>query len=699
MQPVLGDVIATGGMGSVHRATFDGRCVAVKVLDPDHAREPAFVRAFRTEVRAMATLHHPNIVGVIDLGRFTDGAFAHCPYVVMECADANLVASCGQLSWATVRQRLLAVLAALGHAHARGITHRDLKPANVLVFGDDVKLGDFGLARAFEAVTLGRREQPAGTPGYMPAEQRHGRWRDLGPWTDLYALGKLALDLVATPAGTSIEVPVGFEGWVSRCRQLDPRDRYRRAADAAAGLAALKEPDQVLTDLAGLGPSVDSTLARTQPYFSDEDVLQPALPAPLPLPRLSLPAVPPRVSWPAPARSLGLALLHATLPSGLGDVAVQLWEHAQDAASGKPVVVQLVGDAREVSAAAMWVCHQLHETGMGAVNLATHDAYRSPSTGLAGCVARELRCLDLETRQAHERVLASPHAAAVEALMASMRPVCSGQLNPLPREERFQAVESFFLRDGEGRLPLLWVDNGDAADEVLDFLRWRGERPGGFLALVTCSHPIAGISNTLVLPTRDSEARRRWMSRALVLPPDTDVAWLAERSGGDPVAARLLVEEGVDDVTTAWHQRVDRLLEASELRLPLVAAAVLGQGVEQARWRDLLRRARLPFDDAVLERATELGIAVPVGLGGDTWRFASVAVRDHILAVAEDDQRAFHRAAWRSHRVEPATALVRAHHARAAGYAGEARQILLSALEPARAADPWMLAAVEAALQ
>ena len=275
----LGECIGEGGMGKVYRATHrrTGLVVAVKFahqITTDRER-----RHFHQEVQAHAGLVHPGVVYLFDYGEVDPGlaaadvgAFnAHSPYVVMELADGGSVRDIMPASsWLEVRSILLAVLDALAFAHARGVVHRDLKPENWLVFGDgspgldgdqSIKLADFGLAHAFGAQPNSSREtleQISGTPYYMAPEQIEGRWRSFGPWTDLYALGCVAWEMIcghppyggATPFAIAFkhlsdpfpaldplfEIPPGVEGWLRRAMATDQSARFQRAADAAWAL-------------------------------------------------------------------------------------------------------------------------------------------------------------------------------------------------------------------------------------------------------------------------------------------------------------------------------------------------------------------------------------------------------------------------------------------------------------------------------
>ena len=268
---VLEAPLGRGGMGEVWRARHadQGVAVAIKVLTGERAREERFRRAFRAEVRAAAGLAHPNITRVLDYGEVPPGQpepFAPgSPFLVLELVDGGaLRGRCGRLSWQAIGWVLLALLDALSHAHARGVVHRDLKPENVLLSRRlaTVKLTDFGLACPVEAPVDGRvHGRFAGTPGYMAPEQVEGRWRDHGPWTDLYGLGCLAFTLATgsppfTGAGlldvlnghlhrpvpplvSRVTLPAGFEGWVLSLLEKDPGRRVQRAPDAAEALHAL----------------------------------------------------------------------------------------------------------------------------------------------------------------------------------------------------------------------------------------------------------------------------------------------------------------------------------------------------------------------------------------------------------------------------------------------------------------------------
>ena len=270
--------IDQGGMGEVWRAVHleQNVPVAVKVIHGRVAKDANYVEDFRNEMRAIAGLNHPGIIWIHDYGTIGEAQekssggrlTVDSPYLIMEYADQGTLGSIrGSLTWSDLRSFLLALLDALGHAHARGVIHRDLKPGNVLLCGADslrpgIKLTDFGIAHLTE-MEQGQhhREQMMGTRHYMSPEQALCWWRDYGPWTDLYSVGCLVYKLATgrppfkhrkgadvvkaqvqeapPPLNARMIVPDGFEEWVACCLKKWPYQRFQCAADAARALIAL----------------------------------------------------------------------------------------------------------------------------------------------------------------------------------------------------------------------------------------------------------------------------------------------------------------------------------------------------------------------------------------------------------------------------------------------------------------------------
>ncbi len=186
--------LASGGMGDVWRAS-DGvldRVVAVKVLKPELFEDPAFRERFRREARHAGSLSHPGIAAVFDYGEEARSA-----YLVMELIPgeplSTVLARRGALPAEAVTSLLRQAAAALGAAHHAGIVHRDVKPGNLLVQPNgQVKITDFGIARALGASTLTLHGHVLGTAAYLSPEQAAGRTATAA--SDVYSLGVVAYE-------------------------------------------------------------------------------------------------------------------------------------------------------------------------------------------------------------------------------------------------------------------------------------------------------------------------------------------------------------------------------------------------------------------------------------------------------------------------------------------------------------------------
>ncbi len=188
-----------GGMSTVQLA-FDERLerqVAVKLLAEHLAEDPAFVSRFQREAQAAARLIHPNIVQVFDSGR--DERTAQY-FIVMEYIEGS---SCAEIlrehGWVEVEEALSVIEQAcegLDYAHRHGVVHRDVKPGNLLrALEGEVKLADFGIAKATEQSSITQVGAVLGTAAYLAPEQARGE--EAGPSADLYALGVVTYQLIS----------------------------------------------------------------------------------------------------------------------------------------------------------------------------------------------------------------------------------------------------------------------------------------------------------------------------------------------------------------------------------------------------------------------------------------------------------------------------------------------------------------------
>src|SRR5688500_4985007 len=247
--------LGRGGMAEVFLARdlqLD-RPVAVKVLFPEFANDPAFVARFRREAQAAANLNHPNIVSVFDWGQ-EHGTY----FIVMEYVDGRTLAEILRADGPLPPERAVDVAtdvaAALGAAHAAGVLHRDIKPGNILVAPSGrVKVADWGIGRAMDAAAEENLTQTGavmGTATYFSPEQAQGL--SLDPRSDLYSLGVVLYESLTgkppfqgdrpvaiaykhvqeqprPPRSLNLDVPPELEAIVLQLLAKDPANRYASA--------------------------------------------------------------------------------------------------------------------------------------------------------------------------------------------------------------------------------------------------------------------------------------------------------------------------------------------------------------------------------------------------------------------------------------------------------------------------------------
>jgi beta-lactam-binding protein with PASTA domain len=220
--------LGCGGMADVYLAHDDtlDRDVALKVMSSRYASDEEFVERFKREAQSAAALSHPNIVSIFDRGESEDGTY----YIAMEYLPGGTlkdrILKRGALPARTAAAVALQMAEALRAAHERDVIHRDIKPHNILITGHgDVKVTDFGIARAAASSTMTRTGHILGTAHYISPEQAMGE--PVGPASDLYSLGVVLYEMLTGELPFDADTPLGIamkhvNGHLRQPKELNP---------------------------------------------------------------------------------------------------------------------------------------------------------------------------------------------------------------------------------------------------------------------------------------------------------------------------------------------------------------------------------------------------------------------------------------------------------------------------------------------
>ena len=259
--------VGSGGMATVYKAKCHvlNRYVAVKILRDEFTTDSEFIKKFNTEAQSAASLTHPNIVSIFDVGN--EG---NLYYIVMELIQGKtlkeIIVEDGILSWKWSTNIAMQIASALQTAHSNGIVHRDIKPHNIIITEDGVaKVTDFGIAKAVSNSTITAFGTTIGSVHYFSPEHARGGFTDAK--SDLYSLGVVMYEMLTgrvpfdadTPVSVALkqvqeepvapieynkDIPASINKIILKAMQKDPNLRYQSADEMLYDLdMALKNPD------------------------------------------------------------------------------------------------------------------------------------------------------------------------------------------------------------------------------------------------------------------------------------------------------------------------------------------------------------------------------------------------------------------------------------------------------------------------
>ncbi len=265
------EIIGVGGMAVVYKAydNIDDRIVAIKILKDEYLSNEEFKRRFKNESKAVAVLSHPNIVRVYNVS-FGD----RIQYIVMEYVDGitlkEYIEQQGVVSWKEAVHFMGQILAALQHAHDKGIVHQDIKPQNILLLQDGtIKVTDFGIARFSRADSNTTSDKAIGSVHYISPEQARGELTD--EKADIYSVGVVMYEMLTgelpfqsdsavsvaimqlqqdpkRPREIVSTIPMGLEQITMRAMQKSPNSRYRSAAEMLMDINDFKRNPSIKFD-------------------------------------------------------------------------------------------------------------------------------------------------------------------------------------------------------------------------------------------------------------------------------------------------------------------------------------------------------------------------------------------------------------------------------------------------------------------
>jgi serine/threonine protein kinase len=289
--------IGSGGMARVYKAKdrYLQRTVAIKILKDEFREDSEFLKRFDTEAQAAASLAHPNIIQIYDVGRDNNRY-----YIVMEYVDGitlkEYILKRGALDWREVVNLSIQICSALSKAHSRNIIHRDIKPNNIIMTSEGMpKIADFGIAHSVSNDTATMKVDTVGSVHYSSPEQVRGGYTD--EQSDIYSIGITIYEMVTgrlpfdgetpvavalmhihddppVPSSIKSDIPKALDYIILKAMAKSRQDRYATVADLISDLENLRINPEASNEilLPNIKREVDKFSTKKFETLGDEDL-------------------------------------------------------------------------------------------------------------------------------------------------------------------------------------------------------------------------------------------------------------------------------------------------------------------------------------------------------------------------------------------------------------------------------------------